>query len=709
MCNSQCNNKYCGFDQGDCSTDVTSAWGGFNLAEHVGFDGHSKGGVGALLGGATATIRRSRFEYNTADLGGAFYVQGCTTLRASDAPCPSVSATLGDTSAITVTDSTVVGAEAERGGFVYSAIGAIVELERVRASAGRASQQGGLLWASQTTVSIKDTNVSGHVAEDGAVAYLSDSTLVMDRSEAVDGQSSRAGGALVFTDGSRGTIGNTTLSNNAALLGGAIRIVSTTSASIGSGRLDSYTIPAPSSLLVDRSTIESNVAASEGGAILLEGSATRVSFVEVHASSFDLNRCDNCNGGTLYADGGSVHLVGTAVLNSSAVQGGAMYVRSSTVQLQSTQVRGSNATLRGGGLALIGSTLNISDASVLEGNRAAVRGGALDLVETVTGIVDSDVSSNVAATGGAVASLTSAIEVRSSAVAQNAASADGGAFNMLEGSLLLQAVQSSGNEASNDGGFLHATEVVNVWRDSSLANNTARPSHHTTPHVTHRAARQLSRLPFTLIAHLLRSALQARYGGASYIDRSSIAVEGVTMSNNHAVRGGAVYVSGRHVTEGLTVANTTCRANSVVSRADVIDSLSVPIDAQASHVRWSARRAACPRLSRRLQWPCKLSSSAASHTPCAAPTTTHARQPPPTPADCHRQLPIATAGRLLLPLLDGRHPDRQLDLRRQRGLLGRCDGARRVGRRHDHRQLDQRQHGRRERWSDFAHARHAPE
>ena len=364
-CDNACNNKYCGFDSGDCSTDVSSSFGGYNLAEHVGFDGHAKGGVGALLGGATATISGSRFEHNKADLGGAFYVQGCTTLRKSDAPCPYVA--LGETSAVTVTDSTVVGGEAERGGFIYSAIGATVGVERVSASAGKASQQGGLLWASQTTVTIKDTNVSGHAAEDGAVAYLSDSTFTMERSEAVEGQSSRAGGALVFTDGSGGTLGSTTLSNNAAPRGGAIRVVSTTSASVGPGRLDTYTgfRNAAPSLLIQSSTLKSNVAASEGGAILLEGVATRVSSVEVRASSFDLNRCDNCNGGTLYADGGAVVVRdGTSFLNSSAVNGGAMYVTSSSMELQGTLVHGSVAASRGGGLCLTSSTLNISAASL---------------------------------------------------------------------------------------------------------------------------------------------------------------------------------------------------------------------------------------------------------------------------------------------------------------------------------------------------------
>ena len=541
-CDSACNNKYCGFDRGDCSTDVTSSWGGYDLAEHVGFDGHAKGGVGALLGGASATISGSHFEHNKADLGGAFYVQGCTTRRASDAPCPYVD--LGETSSILVTDSTIVGADAERGGFIYSAIGATVDVERVRASAGRASQQGGLLWASQSTITIKDTNATRHAAEDGAFAYVSDCAFNMDRSEVLEGQSSRAGGALVFTDGSRGTIGNTTLSNNAALLGGAIRVVSSLTAAVGPGRLDTYSIAAGPSLLLESSTIESNVATSEGGAILLEGSATRVSSIELRASSFDLNRCDSCNGGTVYANGGDVLARDTAFLHSTAVEGGAVYARASTVQLQGAQVRSSTASLPGGGLSLFQSTLNISASSVLEGNRATDRGGALDLTETATGIDDSDLSSNEASTGGAVAALTSAIEVRNSGITQNTALGDGGAFKMNEGSLLLEAVDGRTNNASNDGGFLHATEVVNIWRGSSLLSNTA------------------------------------RYGGANYLDRSSMLADTVTMSDNHAVRGGAAYISGRHTTEEFTVSNAVCRANSVRARADVIDSLNVPIDAQ---------------------------------------------------------------------------------------------------------------------------------
>ena len=70
-CNTECNMAICGFDGGDCDIDLSLAWGGFDRAEHVGFDGMSKGGAGAIVGGAVVTFDACRFDGNQADLGGA--------------------------------------------------------------------------------------------------------------------------------------------------------------------------------------------------------------------------------------------------------------------------------------------------------------------------------------------------------------------------------------------------------------------------------------------------------------------------------------------------------------------------------------------------------------------------------------------------------------------------------------------------------------
>ena len=43
---------------------------GFDLAEQVGFDGRSKGGVGLVTGGAHATLLQCTLEGNAAELGG---------------------------------------------------------------------------------------------------------------------------------------------------------------------------------------------------------------------------------------------------------------------------------------------------------------------------------------------------------------------------------------------------------------------------------------------------------------------------------------------------------------------------------------------------------------------------------------------------------------------------------------------------------------
>ena len=63
----------------------------------MGFDGRSKGGVGLVIGGAHATLLQCTLEGNAAELGGAFYVQGCDESRSREALCDAALAASGGT------------------------------------------------------------------------------------------------------------------------------------------------------------------------------------------------------------------------------------------------------------------------------------------------------------------------------------------------------------------------------------------------------------------------------------------------------------------------------------------------------------------------------------------------------------------------------------------------------------------------------------
>ena len=63
----------------------------------MGFDGRSKGGVGLVIGGAHATLLQCTLEGNVAELGGAFYVQGCDESRSREALCDAALAASGGT------------------------------------------------------------------------------------------------------------------------------------------------------------------------------------------------------------------------------------------------------------------------------------------------------------------------------------------------------------------------------------------------------------------------------------------------------------------------------------------------------------------------------------------------------------------------------------------------------------------------------------
>ena len=102
------------------------AWGGFDLAEHAGFDGLGKGGVGAVVSGAHVTMSRCSFVSNHAALGGVFYVQGCLPERSNDAPCDEAVASAS--SRLTLHDCTSSANHAGHGGLAYVTIGAVVDI-----------------------------------------------------------------------------------------------------------------------------------------------------------------------------------------------------------------------------------------------------------------------------------------------------------------------------------------------------------------------------------------------------------------------------------------------------------------------------------------------------------------------------------------------------------------------------------------------------
>ena len=401
-CDDECNNADCGFDAGDCSIDVSLSYGGYELAEHVGFDGFSKGGDAALIGGASGTFTSCTFENSAADLGGSFYVQGCRSSRATDAPCTNVP--LGGTSVLTLVDCNVTGTAALRGGFAYVAVGGTATLTNVRSAGTSAEEQGGLVWASQARVTVLGGEASEFSSVDGAALYLSDTTLFLEGFDfhGMGVPTTATGGAVVLTDGSHGHMTNCTISNSTSTFGAGIRLVSTDLASSGSGRLDTYSVAAASTLDMNGCTLRDNNATLSGGAIQIVGSTTRNSVATLQWITLRSNRA-GVTGGGIAMDKGDVTISRSSILSSDAVRGGGVHAASSQLQVENTDILNGHASLRGGGIDATGGGFNLAAGTTLSGNTAGVSGGGAVLDGVSDAIIDDvTIRSSVAPTGGGV-------------------------------------------------------------------------------------------------------------------------------------------------------------------------------------------------------------------------------------------------------------------------------------------------------------------
>ena len=159
VCDSACNVASCGFDGGDCDVDGGLTWGGYELAEHIGFDGLAKGGAGAIVSGASVTMLSCVIISNHADVGGAFYVQGCRADRSNDAPCDAD--LMSSSSRLTLQNSTsIANVGGSGGGLIYATIGAVITIISHTSDADGAVSEGGVLRASQGSVCLLYTSPS---------------------------------------------------------------------------------------------------------------------------------------------------------------------------------------------------------------------------------------------------------------------------------------------------------------------------------------------------------------------------------------------------------------------------------------------------------------------------------------------------------------------------------------------------------------------
>jgi hypothetical protein len=163
------------------------------------------------------------------------------------------------------------------------------------------------------------------------------------------------------------------------------------------------------------------ITADGGKALLINGNGSAIErapgappfrIFDVRGGNLTLDRVIIANGyvnviasGILVQFGGSLLLSNSAVVNSTASQGGGIFVVSSTATIINSTISGNSAG-RGGGITVVGSQVAILNSTVAR-NSATLAGGGILLTSTSTLTVESTIIGDNAAPDGADLFLSS--------------------------------------------------------------------------------------------------------------------------------------------------------------------------------------------------------------------------------------------------------------------------------------------------------------
>ncbi len=155
------------------------------------------------------------------------------------------------------------------------------------------------------------------------------------------------------------------------------------------------------------------------------------------------------------------------------VNGGAINCSSTNLTISHSVIRNCTASVRGGGICIIGnSTATISDCAEISGNSAS-RGGGIYCQGSNPTISGNTISGNTATYGGGIyCDLYSSPRISGNTISGNHAY-DGGGMSIVSAPAIFQLNEITENTATARGGGLYAFGVVSTMNKNTIAGNTA--------------------------------------------------------------------------------------------------------------------------------------------------------------------------------------------------------------------------------------------
>ena len=471
------------------STDEVTAYGG-----------------GAIESNGKVTISGGTFQANTAEKGGAIYIDKAGSLEITGG-------TFGAGTDVTDVEAakTLGNVASYRGGVLYIADGRtsteIVSISSAhfgynKASNNKGISSGVMYVGSNTKVDISDTAFCNNIIE-----YTGDKTDNVSY------------GGVMYLNGSEVTITDSIISGNSAMRGGAIYAHTGSVVTLNGGSYDNNTATVHAGLIYNNEStliinasengvgeFKNHMANDRGGVILNNGTTT------INNGIFTDNKAEGTKGG------GVIGCTGGAVLT---IKNGLFQRNTSTYTSNDSDVKKS-ADVHGGG--------------VIESNgRVTIEGGTFQSNTSMKGgVIYLDVKGKLNITGGTF----------------------GAGAEITDG----DAAKSLGNSASYRGGVICIEDEHAATENIKISNTRFAYNNVTDNSAVSGGAMYLGSKTIVLIEGCAFSNNQSintkdyvsgtsgtySYGGAIYSNDSEVEVKNTSVNNSSATQGGAIYTSGNN-------------------------------------------------------------------------------------------------------------------------------------------------------------------
>ena len=462
-----------------------SAWVGGALTvsgSNVDIDNSRFIGNSAQLGGAiflelysNLTIHESTFSNNSATLcsgdqcyGGALFVDNsCTIIAYNSTFINNTSEYVGGAIALfqaTYIDSqsTFAYNEADSyGGAIYAFDSSRIAVDGGHYNSNRVGSKGGVMFAYKYGSIIVDNcffnnNMAG---TDAGVMYAEyRSSITVKVSTFNNNQAGNKIGVMCAYNNSGITVDSSFFENNYAI-----------------SHVGVIYAQDNSTIIVHNGIFNNNTAGEEGGALF----AQNFSSVIVYDSSFDNNKAGD-DGGALYAiENSTITVYNSLFDNNEAVDvGGAVFARgNSKITVESSSFNSNSAQYSAGALvAYLESSITVRNCSFYDNKAASVGGVMIAIPDSTITVNNCSFSNNKASDAGVLyAQRNSTIFVHSSSFNNNLADNDGGVLiAYISSSIKVNNCSFNNDTARNSGGVAFVVQNSSITiNQSSFDNNKA--------------------------------------------------------------------------------------------------------------------------------------------------------------------------------------------------------------------------------------------